>query len=153
MNVHDTVRQAMIEYPLLFASRTQVLHHLFWVNGNGYEWLNGELVDYQPHKLKPYKALEKGYGKEREKALEAFSKFVSKHDEFVDNYKIPLSNVYPICEYACIMNIPDDVKPDWLEAARESLFDVRIVQENEECNGTKEQTKKVSEYLTSREKM
>ena len=32
--------------------------------------------------------------------------------------------IYPICQYAMICNMPDDIKPDWLQAARDAVFRV-----------------------------
>lgn len=41
----ETKRVMMDAYPTLFVDEADVLHHLFFVNGNGYEWVEGELVD------------------------------------------------------------------------------------------------------------
>lgn len=38
------VRASMLRYPLLFGTRWDVLHHLYLVIGNGFEWRDGELV-------------------------------------------------------------------------------------------------------------
>ncbi len=46
MNKLDTqVRQSLLGYPLIFATRADVLEHMFLVVGNGYEWVGGSLVD------------------------------------------------------------------------------------------------------------
>ena len=42
--INDTVKLALLSYPTLFSSASDVLHHLFCVNGNGYYWENGELI-------------------------------------------------------------------------------------------------------------
>lgn len=49
----DHIRRAMLRHPLIFDSRWAVLRHLYLVNGNGYEWENGRLVDVFDH-LSPY---------------------------------------------------------------------------------------------------
>ena len=36
------------KYPSIFTTRWDVLFHTFMVNGNGLEWVNGELVDPYP---------------------------------------------------------------------------------------------------------
>lgn len=44
MNVNDTVRRCLWNYPTLYPSRLQALEHLLCVIGNGYEWDGGEIV-------------------------------------------------------------------------------------------------------------
>jgi len=45
MNYETTKRTMMDAYPSLFTCEADVLHHLFFVIGNGYEWVDGELSD------------------------------------------------------------------------------------------------------------
>lgn len=45
MNVECTIQQMFDHYPTLFKERVDCLNHLFCVIGNGYEWINGELVE------------------------------------------------------------------------------------------------------------
>ena len=45
MNVQDTVRDSLLEYPMLFCNALDVYNHLFCVIGNGYEWRDGELIE------------------------------------------------------------------------------------------------------------
>jgi hypothetical protein len=83
-----------------------------------------------------------------EMAYEEFSRFVSKHNAYIDYYKTSLSSVYPLCEYAKIANIPTDVKDDWLKAAHESLDDVILVSANDDdLKATKDAIKQVVEFL------
>lgn len=44
-SVTDTVERMIHRFPSLYANRTQCLHALFYVLGNGYDWSAGELVD------------------------------------------------------------------------------------------------------------
>lgn len=44
MTLKDTVRNALLKYPIMYRNAFDVYHHLFCVNGNGYKWENGELV-------------------------------------------------------------------------------------------------------------
>jgi hypothetical protein len=44
MKYADTLRVMLDCYPSLFVDEADVLHHLFFVNGNGYDWEGGELV-------------------------------------------------------------------------------------------------------------
>lgn len=45
MNVELTIQEMFDSYPTLFKERADCLDHLFLVIGNGYEWVNGELVE------------------------------------------------------------------------------------------------------------
>lgn len=45
MNVELTIQDMFDEYPTLFKERADCLNHLFCAIGNGYEWVNGELVE------------------------------------------------------------------------------------------------------------
>lgn len=45
MNVELTIQEMFDSYPTLFKERADCLSHLFCVIGNGYEWVNGELVE------------------------------------------------------------------------------------------------------------
>lgn len=41
----QTMKDCLLGYPSIFPNPTDVCAHLFAVNGNGYEWIDGELVD------------------------------------------------------------------------------------------------------------
>ncbi len=45
MNYHDTVFECLQIYPDLFPTRLEVDNQLFAVIGNGYDWIEGELVE------------------------------------------------------------------------------------------------------------
>ena len=45
MTLKNNIRASLLYYPVIFVNALDVLHHLFCVNGNGFEWLNGELVE------------------------------------------------------------------------------------------------------------
>ena len=40
---------------------------------------------------------------------------------YLDDNGELIQTMYPICQYAKIMNLPDDIKPDWLEAAKKAI--------------------------------
>lgn len=44
MNLQDTVKNCLYKNPALFQNALDVYEHLFCVNGNGYKWINGELI-------------------------------------------------------------------------------------------------------------
>jgi len=116
-------KRLMMKYsPSLYQRESQILSHLFFVNGNGYEWENGELVDF-------WHRSETQLGEERKRFLAWLKTLLAgtsltrkQRGEILKTKVFPgRIKIYPLCEFAEIMNIPDDVKPDWLVAARKSL--------------------------------
>lgn len=53
MTYKDTVKHLLTEYPLLFKNKISVDDYLFSNNGNGYKWINGELVDVAESHTQP----------------------------------------------------------------------------------------------------
>lgn len=155
----------MDAYPSLFVDEADVLDHLFFTIGNGYEWVEGQLVDVCEERDDQY--VERTQKKRIERAHKRLADALNDHGEdcsLVPYYreelalakkspaaqrtaerrqrlqraKNPIGNkrtqvyildkdgklkryVYPICEYAYIVSIPDDVQPDWFKAAQTAL--------------------------------
>lgn len=162
MNVKDTLKNCLLNYPLIFPNALTVYVHWFLINGNGYEWKDGELCSIY-NEESTYNATniedavinlitnqntESFYNlnynlaeKHRETAL----KLIKKHNEDIKDlirsifnwkermidFKVPkwFNNKTPkndlnkfkfndFTSYSKILNIPDDVKNDWLRAAK-----------------------------------
>jgi hypothetical protein len=45
MTLKNNIRESLLYFPTIYDNALDVLHHLYCVNGNGYEWVNGELVE------------------------------------------------------------------------------------------------------------
>ena len=45
MSPENTIKECLLYYPKLFGNRADVMGHLFLTIGNGYSWVNGELVE------------------------------------------------------------------------------------------------------------
>jgi hypothetical protein len=130
MNVKDTIKRSMLGYPSLYRTPGDVLHQLFAVNGNGYEWHHGELaycggfVEREDGeewiKTQIAEAADDRYGLQLyyEHMLHEFQ-FTKQHiDRIIEHGETRYtSQLYPLCQYAGIMTVPADVKDDWLEAA------------------------------------
>lgn len=158
MSVQEKLKHCLIMYPTIFENRWDVFHHWFIVNGNGYDWVNGQLVDFMD--LDCHVEIENGIRKIDEQEsldekrdlseLERFAVKVrdvdegkwgevlrksriernEKHRNMVRNWEQRSKDftctrtkgrnlIYPICEFAQIMNIPDNIQPDWKEAVLE----------------------------------
>lgn len=98
MTVKETLIKCLLTYPSIYPNKWAVYHHLFLVNGNGYKWKKGELVDAYKSPEMPETT--------RVGLEERMNNFTARE------------KVYPICEYAKIVTIPDNVTDDWLEAAK-----------------------------------
>lgn len=137
MNVEQTVRESIVSYPTLFKTGGDVLYFLFCVIGNGYEWVDGEVVTKFPEDSTPWTA---------EREQERFNNQHGDMDEFVRKILLPhleatisecqnvVDNVdvlwddwtltvdehfsfYPQTSYALLANVPEDVHEDWQVAA------------------------------------
>lgn len=142
------------DYPTLFKNRSDALHHLFCVNGNGYEWEQGVLrgidEDAQGNRLtkrnpddvfrseqEEIDSWEKTFKNDLEsetaqeiraiglcRIREHNSKMKYRRDnaDLLALVEGDRFNIYPLCEYACMAEVPDDVHPDFLAGVREIIF-------------------------------
>jgi len=150
MKVAEEIEKMIKEYPSLFKTRYAALDHLFCVIGNGYDWINGELVytcipmseeekivrkkERKKHEKLLYKVSKAlgGNHLEKRKVEEKAEKLAIKnakiiantpfYDKITKDYKF-----YPICDYSAIMNLPKDIKDDWKAAAEETEEYIRRV--------------------------
>jgi DNA-binding transcriptional regulator YiaG len=146
--VIDSIRTTMYD------CRTDVLHQLFCVNGNGLDWEGGELVSrYRDRDPRPLSTMLADEAKElaeirhfgndeyyrrevaitRSRIRQENMKLQFRYDNAEDLAyvtwpdSILLSNnakrpsIYPLCEYACMVHVPDDVQSDWLAGVREMI--------------------------------
>ena len=138
MRAEDTLQYMADFYPKLFPTRKHVLNQLFCVVGNGYDWVNGELVDDDNRYVKRYK-LRKSIKKAEfryEQDWLRFNKFYRKLYEDT-NEKIPFEYNFKWCplskRYSYLFNYPDDIKDDWralLEECKQLLIEDGIDLEN-----------------------
>lgn len=132
MKAEDTLQYMADFYPEIFPTRKHALDQLFCVIGNGYEWINGELVD-DDNKYKKRYQLKKSIKKAEFKYEELWNQ---QHEFYTDLYKseenkIPIEyrfKWYPLCKrFSYLYNYPDDIKPDWKELLEECK---RMLQED-----------------------
>lgn len=133
-SVDETVREAILCYPLTCPNRFAVLHHIFCVIGNGYSWVDGEAVINDYGRPRVHWTSETS---EIETELKATAPNVASllEEHFrdlyastavvvaeVDTRMFDLTNttgrgIYPQSDYAMLFNLPEDIKDDWREAA------------------------------------
>ena len=149
MTIKDTIKSIIIMFPRLYSTKLSVYNHLFLTNGNGYRWENGELIsedDKENCSIEDgleslfndelqYRFLENylkvttdsediiNYFKRRNKEKLELAKVILNYENIISE-KLYITNeeeLYPLCKYAKILNIPDDIKDDWKDAIKEFL--------------------------------
>lgn len=159
MTVKDTIKSMIIMYPRLFPTKLSVYDHLFLTNGNGYRWENGELIsdddeencsmddglealfndELQYDFLEDYLEVTTdsediiNYFKRRNKEKLELVKVIINHEKIINEklHIINEVNLYPLCKYSKILNIPNDIKDDWKDAIKEFLDFIMTSEENE----------------------
>lgn len=123
MRAEDQLQYMADFYPRIFPTRKHALDQLFCVNGNGFDWVNGELVDDDNKYEKRYK-LRKPIKKAEFPNEESWKQ---QHEFYAELYegeenKIPMEyqfKWYPLCKFSKLYDCPDDIKPDWKELLEE----------------------------------
>lgn len=131
MRAEDTLQYMADFYPDIFPTRKHCLDHLFCVIGNGYEWVNGELVDDDNKYEKRYK-LRKPIKKAefwREEHWYQMNEFYNDLRGLDEKQKIPMQynfEWYPLSKkYSALFTYPEDIKDDWkalLEECKQMLI-------------------------------
>ncbi len=143
----NTIKESLLSYPTLYKKEEDVLEHLFFVIGNGYEWKNGQLVDIdgkrgsmesrvkeiwddrlqREHCSKIFKVdwPEGFYPKTVDDPIiqalwKAQDDFRKKCIEIGVRDGDTERSIYPISGYCKLYSVPKDVKPDWLAAAHKA---------------------------------
>lgn len=107
----------------LFYTRQLCFDQLFCTVGNGYDWVNGELVENDGDTRYERWVLSKDI-KHAEPDPNILATGLMKEEivktRLARNNKEPDLKWYPISEqYSYICNYPDDIKPDWLALIEE----------------------------------
>ena len=166
MNLKDSVINSMREYPSISGNKLDVYDHLFLTIGNGYDWVNGELIDPYNKRLNILSIedaidnlfnnesridlttdrmffyigeLNKGEKVVKESLQYDLKRYAQDVKTIINAEKLvnqnlfeiepiisldglePKCTLYPLSKYSAIMNIPDDIKPDWLNGIKELL--------------------------------
>jgi hypothetical protein len=176
VNYLETKKLMMKAYPTLFLDEADVLHHLFAVGGNGYDWIDGELSSGRTPEevLEEARQCEEDSRRHREEIIQSWKKLDAELHEVLKGSgvkppktlrvfnrpeKVPTTpaeirkaeqarrlwyakempgdcyflrkdgsvgrRLHPMCQYADILHVPEDVKPDWLAAACKAVMVLR----------------------------
>lgn len=154
MSVEETFRECYEHWPTLNKTRLDVIDHIMFTNGNGYAWLDGAVSNEGPESHLETKRSQPDFTKKLESKRKEFTEKYGADEskwyraallsasedmgwvhelEKDASRKIPRPfpdagkphSFYPICHYAKICNIPDDVRPDWLDLCLEAVLALR----------------------------
>ena len=159
MKLQETIEESIKNYPALFPERVAVLDHLFCSYGNGYDWVDGELVNIFPEEAvrderdavwedqgKKFvdemgeKANEPVLKEYIQETLEYFKHLSEEYRTIRNEYKKRADRHYslgtykewcPMCEYSGLVNFPDDIKPDWAVGVKEVANKILALSEEE----------------------
>ncbi len=124
MRAEDQLQYMADFHPELFPTRKHALNFLFCTVGNGYEWINGELINVDGEYEKRYKlrnAIEKAEFKEEENwdQIAHYYQIKNKYEKYMIPHKYNFE-WYPLAKkIAKLYNYPDDIKSDWKELLEE----------------------------------
>lgn len=119
MKLEETIQEMFDEYPDLFQERWQCLDHLFCVIGNGYEWVNGVLIE--PYMVSPKTG----------RYIKKTGKYLKFNGELGEDGKAIQRNImqneipsekywYNLCDSSYLIDYPKNIKHDWLQGIEET---------------------------------
>lgn len=132
MTAENTIQWMMDFYPDLYPTRKHCLNQLFCVIGNGYKWINGELVDTDPDEFTKRYKFKKPVDRAVSRSEEHWYSMADWHKQLKqidpehnipEQYQFEWYPVYP--DYAYITNYPDNITDSWkavLNECRELLY-------------------------------
>lgn len=130
MTAEDTLQRMADFYDSIFPTRKHALNHLFCVIGNGYDWIDGRLVDGDDEYESRYK-LQRHVKRAEFKGEDEWNRFHKIYADLHDKTgaEIPFEfnfSWYPMSEeYSALYTAPENITPDWkalLEECRQLLI-------------------------------
>ena len=127
MRAEDTLQFMMDFQGSLFHSRQKCLNQLFCTIGNGYSWVDGELVEDSLDSKTLLSRWKLATPIEHAEPTWGVSELGKMEEDILKRRGIEDQKWYPLSkEYSYLYNYPDDIKPDWkalLEECKQMLID------------------------------
>lgn len=122
------IQESLTNYPDLYESnRDKVLDHLFMTSGNGFEWLDGALVDCDQsppedfsHHRNAIRELEESAQRVRDLLTEAGRDIPEEFQP--EPPEPPPPPAYHLSSFGALNYVPPDVTREWLQAALEAAL-------------------------------
>lgn len=115
----------------IFQTEEDFLEHLFFVNGNGYEWVNGCLViddidNYKPKKPKTLlRDWKKGKSTREIYPLSKYSKCITFESDIKDDWLEQLIRALKWADSACHIEGYEKSDHEWLEIAKNKVKEIQ----------------------------
>ena len=128
MTAENTMQWMMDFYPEIYPTRKHCLNQLFCVIGNGYKWVNGELVekDSKSNRYKMIVDIERAHGDmedfwwEHYRQEQELLKYLGEDgDSGSSGRQHYYLSWYPVCDLSYIFRYPDDITFSWRRALEE----------------------------------
>jgi len=144
LSLEENIRWSLLMYPTIHKSRGDVLHHMYFVLGNGYEWVDGRLIDRSWTQAHAEKLIADGlagrdpYARYKEvnddpvwqlAVDKMIARSIKEYRAAQDNIEERLrlrgfgSKPYPYSKLSMFFEIPEEVDLDYLEGAMEAAED------------------------------
>ena len=148
-SVRDTVYHKLVSYPTLYQNASDCYRDLFLSNGTGVDWIDGELVSLIDDPKHPWMIPQfqdemveilklnnsPAYGEYETIQVRLEVRRRNSQIQFaIDN--VDLISDEPICferlsdftksQYEPIFHIPANIKPDWLFAAKRTIYAILV---------------------------
>ena len=127
MRAEDTLQFMMDFQGNLFYNRQKCLDQLFCTIGNGYSWVDGELVEDSLDTKTLLSRWKLAAPIEHAEPTWGVSELGKMKEDILKRRGIEDQKWYPLSkEYSYLYNYPDDIKPDWkalLEECKQMLID------------------------------
>ena len=127
MRAEDTLQFMMDFQSNLFYNRQKCLDHLFCTVGNGYSWVDGELVEDSHDTEVLLSRWRLVHAVEHAEPTENVLEIGRIREDMYNRRNLDVPKWYPLSkEYSYLYNYPDDIKPDWkalIEECKQMLID------------------------------
>lgn len=127
MRAEDTLQFMMDFHGNLFHNRQKCLDQLFCTIGNGYSWVDGELVEDSRDTEILLSRWKLDTPIEHAEPTWGVSELGKIREDIFKRNSIEYQKWYPLSkEHSYLYNYPDDIKPDWkalLEECKQMLID------------------------------
>ena len=127
MRAEDTLQFMMDFQGSLFYSRQKCLDQLFCTIGNGYIWVDGELVEDSLDTKTLLSRWKLAAPIEHAEPTWGVSELGKMKEDMLKRRNIDNPKWYPLSkEHSYLYNYPDDIKPDWkalIEECKQMLID------------------------------
>jgi hypothetical protein len=120
-------------WPTIYQTRIDVINHIFFVIGNGYEWVDGSIIctspedatsPFQNHRelvrakrLARLKASAAAGDKRAIETMQIMGKLFEEPTPGPHPDGPPPYSFYPVCDFSKICHVPDNVTDSWLRVA------------------------------------